>query len=964
LSNLRKESLQARIVIVVIAGVLIVFGWLAWKCWRDPKINFLPHHGRYEWILFPAAVDARSHPVAMMDATFRRTFVLDSKPKAAQLEVRSAKRVELTINGARVPPISVRNWKQMSTLDVSRFLRGGDNKIEARVFNDNAPPALWIALIADSSTFYTDDKWEVSLAGSSWRSCTLASVPRHPAPGNLLAGAERIFDVLPKVWQPWILFGFLAILLALLIERWIKKEDVDPSWAKLFVLLGLCVVAWAVLFWNNAKLLPFHCGYDFKDHVAYIKYVQDRGALPLPNEGYEMFQPPLYYALSAGLLSIFHLSTGDETAVPLLRALTMLFGIANFTFVFLSLRLLFPRSAVAQLLGLITATFLPMQLYLSHYVTNEVVAATLATVSIYFGLRVLTIERASVWQLLALGVCIGAAMLTKATSLLLIPPLLGALLIKLFQQRAPTFEWLRTAGVTIAAILVTCGWHYVRIWRHFGTPIIGNWDPVLGFPWWQDPGFHASADYFRFGRSLVAPLFSGFDGFADGIYSTLWGDGLGGGLSGVLSRTPWNYHLMIVGYWLALLPTLLVILGAAIAILRFVRQAKPEWFLLLGVSAHVFVALVFMTLKVASYAQVKAFYGLAALVPFCAFAVVGWQTLTARSRTSRLLITTFLIFFAINSFASVWIRPSSEQHIYNALRLITQSQSVRAVSEAAAAVERDPSSARACYVLAAILDETGDTSKAIAQSEHGLELDAANGDCHFQLGISLAKQGQLNRAMSEGQRALELLPENARAHGLVLSLAAELHRGAEALAVGRDALAVSPFESELHYRVGLVAGELGDFKTAAQQFAYASLLSPNVSEITDKLHLTIRFASQGLRASLQLQEIASTAPDSPALLNDLAWLFATSPDATLRDGARAVDLAERACALTERKQPQLIATAAAGYAETGKFTEAITTVQNAAVLARLKGDSKTVDLAEKMLTAFQSNQPYREEPIR
>src|SRR5262249_56792870 len=121
-------------------------------------------------------------------------------------------------------------------------------------------------------------------------------------------------------------------------------------------------------------------------------------------------------------------------------------------------------------------------------------------------------------------------------------------------------EWLRAFGVTILAILVTCGWHYLRIWEHFGTPIVGNWEPVLGFSWWQDPGFHTAGDYFRFGQSVSAPFFSGFNGFADGIYSTLWGDALGGGLSDMLSRTPWNHELVAGGYLVAAFPTLLIVI--------------------------------------------------------------------------------------------------------------------------------------------------------------------------------------------------------------------------------------------------------------------------------------------------------------------------------------------------------------------------------------------------------------------
>jgi Flp pilus assembly protein TadD len=849
---------------------LIALGWLVWKCLRDPKINFLPHDGRAEWIFFPAALDARSHPMAMMDATFRRTFTLDSQPKSARLEVRAAKRVELKINGEPVETIATRNWKQMSIFDVSRFLRGGENKIEARVFSDDAPPALWLVLNADSSSLRSDQSWEASIAGSSWRNCALTSVPRKPGPGNLLAGGERVSDVLPKIWRSWIIFGVLAILMTLAIDRWIKMDDVDLSRGKLFGLVGICALAWVILYWNNAKMLPFHSGYDFKDHVAYIKYIQEHGTVPLPNEGYEMFQPPLFYALAAGLLSIFHLSTDAPAAVSVLRALTMLFGIVNFVFVFLSLRLLFPKRAVAQFIGLIVAAFLPMELYLSHYVTNETLAATLASVSIYLGVRVLTTERASVWEFLALGVGVGAAMLAKATNLLLIPPLLAAVAIKLFQQRASISVWARTFGVTIATMLIVCGWYYVRIWRHFGTPIVGNWDPVLGFPWWQDPGFHTPSDYFRFGQSLIAPMFSGFNGFADGIYSTLWGESLGGGLSSMLSRTPWNYNLVIGGYWLALLPTLLVILGAAIAISRFIRRISTEWFLLLALSAATLIALVFMTLKVASYAQVKAFYGLAALVPFCAFAMVGWQTLTARSRALRSIITASLIFFAMNSFASVWIRSSSEQHTYNALRLISQSQSAPAVSEATAAVESDPSNASASYVLAAILDETGETTKALAQSEHCLELNPANGDCHFQLGIGLAKQGQTTRAMSEVQRALELLLENRRARGLFFALATELRLGEKVLEIGREALAVSPFDSELHYRVGLAAGEIGDFVTAANQFAYALLLDPRKSEHEQKLRISLSFLEQSSNRTNAIRDLQSLAVGSPKLLKILA----------------------------------------------------------------------------------------------
>jgi tetratricopeptide (TPR) repeat protein len=242
-------------------------------------------------------------------------------------------------------------------------------------------------------------------------------------------------------------------------------------------------------------------------------------------------------------------------------------------------------------------------------------------------------------------------------------------------------------------------------------------------------------------------------------------------------------------------------------------------------------------------------------------------------------------------------------------------------------------------------------------------LAPANGYCHFQLALGLARQGQSTRALSEVQRAIEFLPEDAQAHALMLSLAVEQHLGQEALAIGRDALVISPFDSESHYRVGLIASELGDLKAAAHQFAYASMLAPKVLKPADKLRQTIRFAMQRSDASFQLREIASDAPDSPALLNELAWILATDQRPNLRDGAKAIRLSERACVLTKRQRATFVLTLAAAYAEAGRFSEAANTAGEALSLARSANETSTSALAENLLSLVQDQQPYRAEPI-
>ena len=954
--------------VLVLTLTIMAIGWLAWLCTRDPRINFLPRDARAEWILFPKAIDTRSHGVASLDTVFRREFELNNQPQAARLDLRAAKRAEIKINGTPVRIAIGRNWKDVSSADVVGLLRTGKNNIEAKVFNDNAPPALWLALTADQLTLRSDGTWEASCTGSAWRGAALALAARLPGPGNPMAGGEEAFGALRTTWLIWLIFAGVAIAICIAGRSWLSRllkpaADSGLSRRQITVLLLVISGFWMLLFLNNAGLMPYLQGFDSSQHVAYVKYIQERGALPLPTEGFEMFQPPLYYLLSAVVLSCCGLSVDAQSAILVLRLLTLLFGLLQFTLVFLSLRLVFPGRLPAQLVGLLLAAFLPMQLYLSHYVTNETLAATLITASLYLGLRLLRAKNPAVSQFAWLGLCMGAAMLTKATALLMVVLLFLALVIKVAGERPPVAIWLRNLGAVSAIFLATCGWHYLRIWRRFGTPLLGNWDAASGFSWWQDPGFHTLADYTRFGRSFVAPLFSGFCSFADGIYSTLWGDGLCGGVSILIFRPPWNYDLMVAGYFLALAPTLLIVAGAAAAFWRFVRKPSLEWFVLIGLTGAVTLGVIFMTLKVASYAQVKAFYGLALLVPLCFFAAVGWEVLTRGRRALQAALGALLLVWASNSFASFWIIHSAAQHIYACLSLESKHKLDGATAEAEKAVNSDPSSATARRFLASALSDSGRVSEALPPAQRAVELSPLDGACHFQLGMVLARQGQMEPAIGEARRALELAPESPSAHNLLLGCLSKLGRTEEAIDVARDGLTVSPFNAELHHTLGVELARKEDFVMAANHFVYALVLRPNFAQACSNFRVALRFIGKTPEGSKRVQEVASLAPDAPVILKEIAWFFATQPDATLRNGQVAVRLAEHACALTSRAAPEVAALAAA-YAETDKIPQAIKTAEEARLRAQSSGDAETVNLTEKLLTAFQGGHAYREEPVR
>jgi tetratricopeptide (TPR) repeat protein len=938
----------------VTAFAVLAMSVLTWIAWTDPAINFLTPDRRAEWIVFPAAVDARAHWFASLDATFRREFTLTDRPAAAPLRVRAMRRAEVKINGTPIRFQPSSNWKEMMSIDVAGQLRAGKNMIEARVFNHNGPPALWLTLTADRLSLRSDGSWEASFAGSSWRHAALATVAKTPGPGNSIAGGESTFDATKRIWPFWIALIAIASVAILISNLGLKNST--AQWLEKTLLLVIAGL-WLLLFWNNARLLPFHAGFDSKEHLKYITYIQEHRALPSPTQGWEMYQPPLYYVIAAATLSLCHLSADDQMSIFVLRGIGALLGIAQFVLIFFSLRLLLPIRAA--LIGLLLAAFLPMHLYMAHYVTNEMLAAALATATLYLCLRLLKSDTPRASQFAWLGLALGAAMLAKATGVLLLPVIIVAIGGKLVCGRAPLAISLRNLGLLLAICFAVCGWHYARIWLKFGTPLLGNWDIVSGFTWWQDPGYHTVTDYLRFGRSLVHPFFSGFVGFADGIYSTLWGDALCGGASSL--TLAWNQQAMVAGYLWALIPTALIFTGAVVAIIRFIRKPSSELFVLLGFCAVLMLGLIFMTLKVPSYAQAKAFYGLSALTPLCFFGALGWETLTGGRARLRFVLRVAILVWAMTSFATYWIAPSVSQHLYAAKALGVQGKIDHASAEAARAVESDPSNTAARGFHALSLSQLGQDEEAIQEAERAVELNPDDSAAHLDLAIS-TKRNNPERANAEARRAIELGPENSSAYQFLISCLLEEHGYTEAANLGREWLTVSPYDVSAHSALGAAMARNNDLTSAALHLGYVMMLRPEAEQTLAQLHQILLSLAREPGGLQRLREIAANAPDSPRMLDELAWLLATYPDSNSRDGTEAVRLAERACDVTERRIPALLDTLAAAYAETGDFPRAISAVEEALNRARSSGDNDAVKLSESILGSLRENLPYRQEP--
>jgi tetratricopeptide (TPR) repeat protein len=97
-------------------------------------------------------------------------------------------------------------------------------------------------------------------------------------------------------------------------------------------------------------------------------------------------------------------------------------------------------------------------------------------------------------------------------------------------------------------------------------------------------------------------------------------------------------------------------------------------------------------------------------------------------------------------------------------------------------------------------------------------------------------------------------------------------------------------------------------------------------------------------------------PKNTGVLNNLAWVLATSPKDDLRDGKRAIELATLACEVTEYKQAHILSTLAAGYAGSGDFETAIKWSKKA---VEAGPDALKSQLA-KELQSYEEKKPWRE----
>ena len=210
------------------------------------------------------------------------------------------------------------------------------------------------------------------------------------------------------------------------------------------------------------------------------------------------------------------------------------------------------------------------------------------------------------------------------------------------------------------------------------------------------------------------------------------------------------------------------------------------------------------------------------------------------------------------------------------------------------------------------------------------------------------------------QHAIDVTGENPRAEYLLGLSLEHQGRNLEAMAHYRNAISSQPRVKEAFCALGRLFGQQGEWTQAAA--AYLKLLEDNPEDFNAHLGLVVALPHLGqtAEAAMHLNRAIQLCPSTAEDMNNLAWTLAVNPEASLRDGSRAVELARRACELTGYRETIMVGTLGAAYAEAGRFDEAITTAQAACALAEKSGAEQLLEINRHLLEQYRQHQPYRE----
>ena len=283
-----------------------------------------------------------------------------------------------------------------------------------------------------------------------------------------------------------------------------------------------------------------------------------------------------------------------------------------------------------------------------------------------------------------------------------------------------------------------------------------------------------------------------------------------------------------------------------------------------------------------------------------------------------------------------------------------------AISHYQRAVEIKPDYDMAQNNLGLDLFLTGRLSEAVPHFQKALEVKPAYAAAHNNLANVFLQTGQFEDAASHYRKALESSPDSATTEANLGIALVQTGHLANAIVHYERALALQPDYAKPQANLGSALLQTGRASEAIPHLERAIALQPNYAIAHANLGSALLATGAPREAIAHFQQALDLQPPFYGARTILAWTLATHPDASLRDGPRAVTIARQASEAAGGTNAYVLRTLAAAYAEAGRFPEAVQTAQLALQLPETQARLALREALQAQLALYQSGRPFHE----
>ena len=219
---------------------------------------------------------------------------------------------------------------------------------------------------------------------------------------------------------------------------------------------------------------------------------------------------------------------------------------------------------------------------------------------------------------------------------------------------------------------------------------------------------------------------------------------------------------------------------------------------------------------------------------------------------------------------------------------------------------------------------------------------------------------QTDEAITCYRAALRLNPDSVPAGIGLGESALDKHDFNEAEKVFSSVLRHAPENAIALDGLGFALAGQNRYGPAREQFLKAIRRDPGNADIHMHYAMCAEAMHRPAEAIAEYQRAIALDDHLLKAMNNLAWILATSDEADLRNGRRAVELSENACRLTGQRHPVYLATLAAAYAEAGRFDDAIATAEKAKSIALAAGRQDAARSLDPFIDTYKAGRPFHQ----